>query len=118
MNRADLLLSVLQDGREHSREDIVGKVGFFLTNNAASELRARGINVTHRVRDGLHVYSLSAATGDPLGPSPHPVAALNELAESSPNPNVADGAPTCPLRDSDAGQLVLQIPRSAYEAAA
>lgn len=110
MNRADLLLSVLQDGREHSRADIVAKVGFFLTNNAASELRARGVGVHHRVRDGLHVYSLSAVTESSKAQaagSPVSVPALNEPPGG---PRRDDGNPN----DGD-GQLVLHIPRSTYE---
>lgn len=58
MNRADLLLSCLSDGRPWTRRDIFERVGFMLTNNAASELRARGIEVTHQVRKGQHVYRL------------------------------------------------------------
>lgn len=113
MNRADLLLSVLQDGREHSRADIVSKVGFFLTNNAASELRARGIGVEHRVTDGLHTYRLlGGAAGDEpnsvQGSSPLLAAPLSELGDSS----------TADTGDDGNGQLALHIPRSAYERAA
>lgn len=58
MNRADALLSCLKDGQPWTRRDIFDRVGFMLTNNAASELRARGIDVTHEVRRGEHVYRL------------------------------------------------------------
>ena len=59
MNRADRMLAVLRDGREHSRQDIFDRAGFMLTNNAASELRAQGHNVIHSKRDGLDVYQLA-----------------------------------------------------------
>lgn len=111
MNRADLLYSVLQDGREHSRADIVSKVGFFLTNNAASELRARGIGVEHRVTDGLHTYKLLSAAGTTASPSSLPPVAPSSLAS-----NPTDGA-LVQHRDG-AGQLALHIPRSTYEEAA
>lgn len=42
MNRADRLYEVLKDGKPHSRQDIFNRGGFYLSNNAASELRARG----------------------------------------------------------------------------
>lgn len=58
MNRADLLLSVLKDGKPHSRHEVFERVGFMLTNNAASELRARGYNVDHGFAGGVHTYTL------------------------------------------------------------
>lgn len=72
MNRADKLLSVLQDGREHSRADVFQAYGFMLTNNAASELRARGYEVEHRKKDGLDTYRLALEATDPalLGVGP------------------------------------------------
>lgn len=63
MNRAELLYTVLADGRLHSRHEIFRVCGeFFLTNNAASELRAkRGVVVVHTVKDGEHFYQLESA---------------------------------------------------------
>lgn len=59
MNRADKMLAVLQDGRKHTRHDIFRAAGeFFLTNNAASELRGRGVDVRHGKQDGADVYWL------------------------------------------------------------
>jgi len=57
-NRAALLLEVLSDGREHSRREIFEQAGgFFLINNAASELRRAGYDVRQRVmRKGVYVY--------------------------------------------------------------
>lgn len=68
MNRADKLLAVLQDGRAHSRQDVFDAYGFCLTNNAASELRARGYDVEHRRKDGLDTYRL-VGSSEPL-PNP------------------------------------------------
>jgi len=66
MNRADKMLAVLQDGRSHSRHDIWRDAGeFFLTNNAASELRLRGLNVAYDKADDTYqlLSSLDDATG-------------------------------------------------------
>jgi len=60
VNRADRLYSVLRDGRPHSRQEVFDRVGFMLTNNAASELRARGVPVEHRKDGGLDVYRLAS----------------------------------------------------------
>jgi len=59
VNRADKMLEVLRDGRPHTRRDLFERCGFFLTNNAAAELRARGYDVRQsRARvDGVIVYS-------------------------------------------------------------
>lgn len=46
--RADLLLEILRDGRSHSRDEIWRLTeAFFLTNNAASELRRRGHQIVY-----------------------------------------------------------------------
>lgn len=65
VSRADRMLEVLRDGRPHSRQEIFEAAGgFFLTNNAASEIRKKhGIDVAHRVERGVHVYQL-ASTSD------------------------------------------------------
>jgi hypothetical protein len=59
VNRAQLMLVVLRDGKPHTRRDIFERVGFQLTNNSASELRAKGYDVRQsRERvDGVNVYS-------------------------------------------------------------
>jgi biotin operon repressor len=73
VNRAELLLSVLKDGKPHSRRDIAERVGWFLTNNAASELRKRGFVIEHKLVKGHHVYTLLSEGGshphssDPAG---------------------------------------------------
>lgn len=61
VSRADRLYSVLADGRPHSRQEVFERVGFMLTNNAASELRARGVEVEHRIVRKVHVYQLTEA---------------------------------------------------------
>jgi biotin operon repressor len=65
VNRAEKLLAVLQDGRPHSRREIQERVGYFLTNNAASELRAKGYDVSYRREGRVDVYQLTTlAEGD------------------------------------------------------
>lgn len=76
MNRAAKLHSVLRDGNPHSRRDIFERVGFMLTNNAASELRAEGFNVVHEVvsmrGERVDFYQLveggSGLGGEPAAP--------------------------------------------------
>lgn len=63
-NRADLMLEVLSDGAVHSRQEIFESVGFMLTNNAASELRDRGLNIVHRVDRRIHTYQLVAGADE------------------------------------------------------
>lgn len=60
VSRADRMLEVLRDGRPHSRHEIFEAAGgFFLTNNAASELRCkRGLNIVQRRERGNVVYQL------------------------------------------------------------
>ena len=59
MNRADLLLSCLRDGTPWTRRDIFEHTGqFFLLNNAASELRERGLDVRWSRSGSLHLYQL------------------------------------------------------------
>lgn len=74
MNRADRMLEVLLDGEPHSRAELHAAGGYYMTNNAAAELRARHYNVVqHRQRiDGAWVYYYR------LG--------LNELPESDARP--------------------------------
>lgn len=77
MNRADRMLEVLRDGRPHSRQEIFDRAGFMLTNNAASELRARGLDVEQwQESRGVFVYRL-LGEGDAVlsGTSPAPTEA-------------------------------------------
>lgn len=60
MNRADRMLYVLRDGKPKSRREIQHVAGYFLTNNAASELRKRGLVVKHW-REGMTDYYQLAA---------------------------------------------------------
>lgn len=80
VSRADRMLSVLRDGRPHSRQEIFEATGsFFLTNNAASELRReRGLQVEQRRERGLVIYQL--------------VGGLNEAADPVPGPEKEPGA--------------------------
>ena len=66
-SRADRMLEVLRDGRPHSRQEIFEAAGgYFLTNNAASEIRKQhGLEVEHRVERGIHIYQLASTSGEP-----------------------------------------------------
>lgn len=55
VNRADKMRRVLRDGKPHSREEIQQREGFFLTNNAAAELRAQGCDV-RKTQDGATIF--------------------------------------------------------------
>ena len=125
VNRADLLYSVLKDGRTYSRQEIFDRVGFLMTNNAASELRQRGFNVEHKKAGGLDVYRLlDTATLPPSGGGQGltlPASSSPGVAVSSrPTPNPApllgepDGAEAPGDRDDaglliSAGQLSLEV---------
>ena len=64
MNRASLMLAALEDGEWLTRADLFNHArGFYLTNNAASELRALGHNVEQRRYLGNYEYRLCA--GEP-----------------------------------------------------
>jgi hypothetical protein len=64
-SRADRMLHVLRDGRARSRQEIFESAGgFFLTNNAASELRKRGYQISQRRERGVYVYQLVGASGE------------------------------------------------------
>jgi hypothetical protein len=59
LSRAELMLRVLRDGKRHSREEILRAAGsFFMTNNAAAELRKQGYNIRHAREGYLDVYWL------------------------------------------------------------
>lgn len=81
MNRADRLYSVLRDGRKHSRQEIFDAVGYMLTNNAASELRARGHDVRHLVERRLDVYWIPPASVSSVGLSAESSSAPRGLGE-------------------------------------
>jgi hypothetical protein len=61
-SREALMLDVLRDGRWHSRRDLWDAAGkFFLTNNAAAELRRKGHNVVYdRGRDAYRLAPAAA----------------------------------------------------------
>lgn len=64
-NRADRMLHALRDGRVRSRQEIFEAAGgFFLTNNAASELRKRGYEIEQRRERGVYVYQLVGESGE------------------------------------------------------
>lgn len=93
MNRADRMLEVLRDGRPHTRRDLFDRCGFFLTNNAAAELRARGYNVVQsRERvDGVVIYSYRLASCDEPSQLFLPVRSCDEPSQSA-SPLVAQVA--------------------------
>lgn len=64
MNRADAMLAVLRinEGSWWTRQEIFRwSDRYFLTNNAAAELRARGFNVEHAKRGQDDLYRLGAS---------------------------------------------------------
>jgi hypothetical protein len=71
VNRAQKMLSVLIDGHRHSRHDIFNRVGFMLTNNAASELRRLGFDVLHSNEGRVDFYELVTPLAEPTG-APYP----------------------------------------------
>jgi len=61
------MLSVLERGHWQTRRDIFERVGFMLTNNAASELRARGYVVEQRHYCGNYEYRIQDSGTEPGG---------------------------------------------------
>lgn len=123
MNRADRLLSVLRDGREHSRQDVFDAVGFMLTNNAAAELRAAGHSVTHRRKNGVDIYqwrpSLDAASATPQANPPFLGDGGADAASSeTPNPHRADAEDRTWMRDDLSLEFLASGQLSFEEAAA
>lgn len=80
MNRAERMQRVLRDGRWHSRREIQEREGWFLTNNAASELRARGLEIEQRRVKGIYEYRLSQ--GEAVSPSGEGGPELSALSSS------------------------------------
>lgn len=62
MNRAARMYEVLRDGKPHSRRELHEAGGYYMTNNAAAELRAQGHAVEHTVEtvngERVDVYQL------------------------------------------------------------
>lgn len=102
LSRADRMLAVLKDGREHSREEILHRSpgGFFLTNNAASDLRRRGYDVRYRVKDGLRLYQLAGSLDAVSAPA--------EVSTLLPSVCVGD-AQAADTASNEPGQLVLEV---------
>lgn len=95
--RSRLLLSVLRDGRRHSRDEIFERVGrFFLTNNAAAELRAQGVDVRYVRKDGVDFYWIESAESGSLdeaaSSNPHSGASAHEHPGASTTPGDGDAA--------------------------
>jgi len=67
-NRASRLYEALRDRERHSRREIFDRVGFMLTNNAASELREkikpRGLDVIHTVEHRVDCYQIVSLNGE------------------------------------------------------
>jgi hypothetical protein len=111
MNRADRLLAVLSSApRPFSRAEIFERAGFMLTNNAASELRARGLVVEQSCEsiNGVTVYSyelagpLSEADEQPAA-GPHPIASGRKQSRSDHGPGAAASSV------SESGQLAFEV---------
>lgn len=65
-SRAAAMLDVLRDGKRHSRAEIFRLTGrFFLTNNAAAELRKAGHDVECASEHGVIVYWLNQPATKP-----------------------------------------------------
>jgi hypothetical protein len=68
MNRADKMYAALKHGGPMTRRDLFEHAGcFYLSNNAASELRARGVEVVQWRADGQYVYQLLPPLGEVRG---------------------------------------------------
>lgn len=122
MNRADRMYKLLQDRRPHSRRELHEAGGFYLTNNAASELRTRGFNVAQHVRviDGRRVwyYQLVDLPTADADADASPSASTTSVAGSSDGMGLPPPASslmavrTPPLSPSaeDEQQLALELP--------
>lgn len=118
MNRADKMLAVLRDGRIHTRHDIWRAVGeFFLTNNAACELRARGLDVFYDKSEDTYRLcgSLDAAATAPTAvgpPDPLPGRVLAAASSEPSNPGEAHEASDDRSAPRDGGSLLLLFPEN------
>lgn len=86
LSRAARLYSVLRDGRVHSRQEIFERIGYELTNNAASELRKLGHIVHHSQIGRVHCYQLGEVEEGEVrgaGVSRPAIAGLSERPPSS-----------------------------------
>ena len=83
------MLRVLADGRPHSRQEILRSADtFFLTNNAASELRGRGHNIERTYKHGEPVYRLVGALKEaPVPPVDGGSSLTGASLSASPNPS-------------------------------
>lgn len=104
MNRASLMLAALEGNHWRSRLDIFEHAGrFFLTNNAASELRALGYDVEERRFQGNYEYRLLS----PTAPAEEPDG-LSLLPRGEPPKTVVESGTPSSLSTSSAGQLSLE----------
>jgi hypothetical protein len=133
--RAARMLAALADGPK-TRADLFRHAGaFYLTNNAAAELRDAGYAVDHELVDGEHVYTLLVGGGGDVQPgtqtartdgdtresgygtpaSPdqpsdeEPDGRLPEATRSASSPPPVDARPTAGLASSPSEQLTLEI---------
>lgn len=96
MNRADRMLAVLaSEPRPFTRAEIFAEAGFMLTNNAASELRARGLVVERTQTAGpggetIYMYELVGSLGEP---DPQGEATVS-LTEGHAMPDSVSGSPS------------------------
>jgi hypothetical protein len=106
VNRATRMFEVLRDGQRHSRRDLIERCGFFLTNNAASELRAQGYDVEQtreRVNgDVVYFYRLRGSLSEPEQSDPVRVAStgaalLGDRDSGSDSEQLVASSPTPPL---------------------
>lgn len=114
VSRSQKMLHALQDGRWHSRREIQERVGYFLTNNAASELRSKGYAVEQRRVKGNYEYRLSegralSSSNERDGNPSHPTLSPARPSLSRLRAIPADSAPA---QASGGGQLLLLDPWS------
>jgi biotin operon repressor len=61
--RLQRVLSLLQDGREHSTMDIIERANVCAVNSIISELRANGQQIHSRTRERIWYYQLEKQGG-------------------------------------------------------
>jgi hypothetical protein len=112
MNRSDLLLSVLADGKPHSRQEIFERAGFMLLNNASSELRAQGHVIVCSRESDLYVYTLVASPLDDGDPERLSATAVERVVLSPVSRAGVSPEPASPSSSGDAHQAGVEAPVS------
>ena len=116
VNRADRMLAVLSSApRAFSRDEIFQRCGsFFLTNNAASELRARGYKVRRSTdstgAETIYLYELVGDLPETDGDDPSVSgSSATACVGSSSSPPPAAAVQDIPCLDGGAGMTVEEL---------